>query len=424
VRISANRAVFVLLALLLVPTLITGHQLFVRTLYVVVALIVLSFFWSWLNIRWLSASRGLRSTRAQVGVLVQERLLIRNEGSLPKLWVGLRDHSHLPGYRVDRVLSTLPAHSERSWMVLARCKRRGKFAFGPVTLVSGDPLGIFQMRRDLPLYSTLVVYPATVEVPHFKAPVGRLSGGDALQRQTQHVTTNVSGVRDYLPGDGFNRIHWLSTARRGRLISKEFELDPWADIWLFLDMEEAAQAGSYADEFLFDSLDAPPLVSHTVQLHPSTEEYAVTIAASLAKHLLSQRRAVGMVSYGQRREVVQVDRGERQLGRFLESLAVIRAEGRVPLAEVIAAEANQLGGGSTALVITPSINTSWVGAVRDLKRRGIDVVAVHLEASTFADAPSSLEVTASLAASGVPSYLVKNGVPLEDVFAQVGEANR
>jgi len=424
VRISANRAVFVLLALLLVPTLITGHQLFVRTLYVVVALIVLSFFWSWFNIRWLSASRGLRSTRAQVGVLVQERLLIRNEGSLPKLWVGLRDHSHLPGYRVDRVLSTLPAHSERSWMVLARCKRRGKFAFGPVTLVSGDPLGLFQMRRDLPLYSTLVVYPATVEVPHFKAPVGRLSGGDALQRQTQHVTTNVSGVRDYLPGDGFNRIHWLSTARRGRLISKEFELDPWADIWLFLDMEESVQAGSYADEFLFDSLDAPPLVSHKVQLHPSTEEYAVTIAASLAKHLLSQRRAVGMVSYGQRREVVQVDRGERQLGRFLESLAVIRAEGRVPLAEVIAAEANQLGGGSTALVITPSINTSWVGAVRDLKRRGIDVVAVHLEASTFADAPSSLEVTASLAASGVPSYLVKNGVPLEDVFAQVGEANR
>ena len=423
-RISANRAVFVLLALLLVPTLITGHQLFVRTLYVVVALIVLSFFWSWFNIRWLSASRGLRSTRAQVGVLVQERLLIRNEGSLPKLWVGLRDHSHLPGYRVDRVLSTLPAHSERSWMVLARCKRRGKFAFGPVTLVSGDPLGIFQMRRDLPLYSTLVVYPATVEVPHFKAPVGRLSGGDALQRQTQHVTTNVSGVRDYMPGDGFNRIHWLSTARRGRLISKEFELDPWADIWLFVDMEEAAQAGSYADEFLFDSLDAPPLVSHTVQLHPSTEEYAVTIAASLAKHLLSQRRAVGMVSYGQRREVVQVDRGERQLGRFLESLAVIRAEGRVPLAEVIAAEANQLGGGATALVITPSTNTSWVGAVRDLKRRGIDVVAVHLEASTFADAPSSLEVTASLAASGVPSYLVKNGVPLEDVFAQVGEAYR
>jgi uncharacterized protein (DUF58 family) len=418
VRISSNRAIFVLLALLVVPTLITGHELFVRTLYVLAVLIILCFVWAWLNSRWLSASRRLRSNRAQVGGLIQERLLVRNEGALPKLYVGLEDHSELRGYRVDRVLSALHSHGERSWMVLARCKRRGKFNFGPITLTSGDPLGLFQIKRDVPLYSTLVVYPATVDLPHFRPPAGRLSGGDALQRQTQHVTTNVSGVRDYMPGDSFGRIHWLSTARRGRLISKEFELDPWADIWLFLDMDHEVQAGSYADELVFDSLDAPPARSKTLRLHPSTEEYGATIAASLAKHLLGQRRALGMISYGQRRELVQVDRGERQLVRLLESLAVIRAEGRVPLAEVIAAERSQLGGGSTAIIITPSTETSWVGAARDLKRKGVDIVAVHLEASSFGDAHSSLEVVASLAASGIPAYLVKNEVPLSDSFSQ------
>jgi len=144
----------------------------------------------------------------------------------------------------------------------------------------------------------------------------------------------------------------------------------------------------------------------------------VTIAASLAKHLLAQKRALGMISYGQRREVVQVDRGERQLIKFLESLAVVRAQGRVPLAEVIAVEGNQLGGGTTAIIITPSTFTHWVGALRDMKRKGVDAVAVHLEASTFGDAPSSLEVVASLAASNIPTYLVKNGVPLEDSLAQ------
>ena len=131
-----------------------------------------------------------------------------------------------------------------------------------------------------------------------------------------------------------------------------------------------------------------------------------------------------MISYGQRREIVQVDRGERQLVRFLESLSVVRAEGRVPMVEVIAAEGNQLGGGSTAIVITPSTFASWVGALRDLKRKGIDVVAVHLEASTFGDAPSSLETMASLAASNIPAYLVKNGVPLEESFAQRVEVDR
>jgi uncharacterized protein (DUF58 family) len=424
VRVRANWAIFVLLALILVPTLVTGHELFVRTVYVLAALIVLCFIWACLNIRWLGASRELRSNRSQVGGVIQERFLIRNEGPLPKLWVAMQDHSGLRGYQGDRVVGSLGGHRERSWMVRARCKRRGKFNFGPITLVSGDPLGLFQIQRDVPLTSTLVVYPATVDVPYFRAPVGRLSGGDALQRRTQLMTTNVSSVRDYMPGDSFNRIHWLSTARRGRLISKEFELDPLADIWLFVDMEEEVQVGTWQDELLFDSVDTAFSTRTALETHPSTEEYAVTIAASLAKHLLAQRRALGMISYGQRREIVQVDRGERQLVRLLESLAVVKAESRIPLGEVIAAEGNQLGGGATAIVITPSPFTSWVDALRDLKRKGVDAVAVHLEGSTFGDAPSSLDVMASLAASSIPAYLVKNGVPLEESFTQSVEFER
>jgi uncharacterized protein (DUF58 family) len=410
--------IFILLAFILLPALVTGHEFFVRLVYVVTVLIILSLVWAWLNIRWLHSSRELRSNRSQVGGLIQERFLIKNGGPLPKLWLGMEDHSDLPGYQADRVLSSLPAHGERSWTLRARCKRRGKFNLGPVTLVTGDPLGLFQMRRDLPLPSTLVVYPATVEVPHFTPPSGRLSGGDALQRQTQQITTNVSSVREYTPGDGFNRIHWLSTARRGRLISKEFELDPLADIWLFLDMEKAIQAGTRPEELLFEEFDSHRRTPPSLKLDPTTEEYGVTIAASLAKHLLAQRRALGMISYGQRREIVQVDRGQRQLVKFFESLAVIRAEGRVPLAEVMAVESNQLGGGTTAIVITPSAFISWVGVLREMKRRGIDVVVIHLEGSTFGDAPSSLDVVASLAESNIPAYLIKNGVPLEEAFAQ------
>lgn len=423
-HVRANRAIFILLALVLVPALVTGHQLFVRVVYVIAALIALCFAWSWLNIRWLDASRELRSSRSQVGGLIQERFLVRNEGPLPKLWVGLEDQSDLPGYQADRVLGPLPGHSERSWVVRARCRRRGKFNLGPVTLVSGDPLGLFQMRRELPLSCTLVVYPATVDVPQFRPPSGRLSGGDALQRQTQHITTNVSSVREYMPGDSFNRIHWLSTARRGRLISKEFELDPLADMWLFVDMERSVQVGSVEDEHLFEEIESLRRRAPAVEIAASTEEYCATIAASLAKHLLAQRRALGMISYGQRREIVQVDRGERQLIKFLESLAVVRAEGRVPLGEVIAVEGSQLGGGTTVVAITPSTFMSWVNALRDMKRKGIDVVAVHLEANTFGSAPSSLEVMASLAASGIPTYLIKKGTALEESFAQRVEAER
>jgi hypothetical protein len=92
------------------------------------------------------------------------------------------------------------------------------------------------MHRELPATTHVVVYPQTFEIHHFALPIGILPGGDALHRRTHHITTNVSGVRDYMPGDSFGRIHWPSTARRDRLIAKEFELDPLADIWIALDM--------------------------------------------------------------------------------------------------------------------------------------------------------------------------------------------
>jgi uncharacterized protein (DUF58 family) len=84
-----------------------------------------------------------------------------------------------------------------------------------------------------------------------------------------YVTTNVAGVREYAPGDSFNRIHWPSTARAGRLIVKEFELDPTADIWLFLDMQREVQAGS-----AWETVPTPtvhhqrPALPHARTLHP------------------------------------------------------------------------------------------------------------------------------------------------------------
>jgi uncharacterized protein (DUF58 family) len=48
----------------------------------------------------------------------------------------------------------------------------------------------------------------------------------------------------------------------------------------------------------------------------TTEEYTVTVAASLAQYFLRRDRAVGLLAYGQSNEIVQPDRGERQINRF------------------------------------------------------------------------------------------------------------
>src|SRR5919202_1673597 len=68
-----------------------------------------------------------------------------------------------------------------------------------------------------------------------------LPGGQDVKSRTYHVTPNVATIREYQPGDSFNRIHWRSTARTNQLMVKEFELDPTADVYIVLDMQERIQ---------------------------------------------------------------------------------------------------------------------------------------------------------------------------------------
>ena len=415
--------IFLLWAVVLLAALNTGRDLYYHLTYVLSATIALSFLWTWGSIRWLKLERQTRSRRSQVGKVIEERFTVHNTGFFPKLWLEVRDLSDLPGHYASQVVSTLRPFRQRGWTVKTTCRRRGRFTLGPITLTSGDPFGLFKMQRHLSPTSTVIVYPATIELPAFAQPLGRLPGGEAMRRRTHYVTTNVAGVREYAPGDSFNRIHWPSTARTGRLIVKEFELDPTADIWLFLDMQRAVQAGSAWETV--PTREGPALLwkeRPRLELDPTTEEYGVTIAASLARHFIRLNRAVGLVAYGQHREIAQADRGDRQLTKLLEILAVIKARGKIPIGDVAAVETSHFSRDTTAVVITPSTDMGLADVLRTLRRRGIRAIVVLIEASTFGPAQSSLTLLAELIASDIPAYLVKCGQPLEEALSQKRQA--
>jgi len=240
-----------------------------------------------------------------------------------------------------------------------------------------------------------------------------LPGGEALRRRTPQVTPNASGVREYVPGDSVNRIHWLSTARRQRLMVKEFELDPLAKVWIFLDAARAAQS-SLPYSFSTLALDVLWDPSAEVTLPPSTEEYAVSIAASLARYFLERRREVGLVSCrrSQSPSVLSPDRGGRQLGKILEALALLRAEGDLSISALVTAQAQHLVRGSTAILITPSVEEDVALAVDVLVRRGLRPVAVLLDAASFGGRSGTAALAGAIAALGVPVCRVENGADL------------
>jgi uncharacterized protein (DUF58 family) len=414
---SGQIIVLSLLALSLLAGFIAGTPLYYRLSYLWVLLLVGSWFWSRLALRGVYLRRTARTLRAQVGQIFEERFEIDNTGLAPRPMLIVRNESPLPDSQGSRVFPLIEGKRGRSYVARTRLLRRGVFPLGPTVLESGDPFGLFPVSRTIAVADSLMVYPMMVEVPTFPNPPGLLPGGEALRRRTQHVTTNAAGVREYAPGDPLNRIHWVSTARRERLISKEFELDPQAEVWIFLDADRDVQAVL--------SSEIPAEGRHEfwervtkIPLTPSTEEYGVSIAASLARYYLRQGRAVGFVSAGQSVSVLPPERGGRQLGKILEALALLRAEGELPLHGLVQMQAQHCPRGSTVVVITPSVSQEVALAVDYLHRRGLRPVSVLINAETFNGQTGSQKLVGMMKILNVPVRRVDCGMDLAKALVE------
>ena len=56
--------------------------------------------------------------------------------------------------------------------------QRGRFRLGPLSLHSGDPLGIFAVEQEIDATGYIIVYPLTVDLTSFEPSISELSGGE------------------------------------------------------------------------------------------------------------------------------------------------------------------------------------------------------------------------------------------------------
>lgn len=411
-----RNGIYLIISLSLLAGAATGRPFFFHVAYAFIGLLILSFLWAWTGANWLRLRRQTRARRAQVGQMLEERFTVRNTGILPKLWLEVFDESDLPGHQASHVVSGLRPRGAASWQVRTRCFQRGAYRLGPLRVVTGDPFGLFQAERKIKATSPLIIYPPTVDIVEFALPLGIVPGGDALRRRTHQVTANAAGVRDYAPGDSFSRIHWRSTARKARLIVKEFELDPMADIWLLMDAERTVHVGVYHPTE--EEIQAASVPGAHFAMPPTTEEYTVAATASLARYFLQRDRTVGFAAYGGQREVIPADRGSRQLNKILESLAVIECRGTLIFEQLISIYSNQMPRGTTVVLVTPSTRDGWVENAYALMHRGLRVVAVVIDSGSFGGRPGADRIKLQLGMHGITTYVVRHNDDLQMVLSQ------
>src|SRR6266550_1862647 len=382
--------VIILIIVLAFLAVSSGWRVLYLLTYVLLTLFILSWFWTRYSLRKMVFRRTASVGRVQVGETFDERLMLDNVGLMPKLWVQVADGSTLPGHRAGYVAS-MGGRKRATWRARSICRQRGRFQLGPVVATSGDPFGLFRSRIFLTSQRELLVLPRVIPLTNFALFTGGLPGRGRSSRRALQTTTNATTIRDYMAGDALSRIHWRSSAHYNKLMVKEFDLDPAVDAWVILDLHDAVQAG---------------------QGEHSTEEYGVTIAATIATYFLRQDLSVGMIVNGQRREFLSLDRGDRQIERVLELLAVVEAGSGPELREALALDAIHFGRNTVAIVITPSTSRDWHEGVRHLQRRGVKVAVVGLNAASFDDSPADEDTLALLEGEGIPIMRIKCGESL------------
>ena len=391
-----GRGMLILLAIVFLFAIATGEDVLYRVSYFLTLIVLGSYVCVRLKLWRLDMQMQGKSYGVQVGDTLKWYVYVYNNSPLPTGWVEIAPMSDMPT-TVSGVATSVGARKQEHVEMQVLCHSRGVYSIGPLLARTHDPLGLFQAQRVGGNPVKVVVQPPIVPLPYFRLPKEGKSGEESMRYRSQIRTPNVATIREYTHGDGLNQIHWLSTARSGQLMSKEFDSGGGGDVWIVLDLEQGVHHSQGANR---------------------TDEYAVAIAASLAQLAVREEHSVGLIAYGDREYLLPLGGGSPQMSRVLETLILSKTEGVNSLDEVLVMNAGQFSKSASLLIVTSSTRTEWISVLQKLQGRGLNVVVVLIDATTFGGEHPLDENVVKLVSAGIPAYVVHKGDHVADALCR------
>jgi uncharacterized protein (DUF58 family) len=174
-----------------------------------------------------------RFTKGRKGAV---RLVFSNPGKAARR---LRFALGLPGGFVSSEpevwvdLPTGAAQANIAWECMPT--RRGLFRGMVACTEIVSRLGFWNVRSRESLSSELRVYISLPSSARQMIAMISARHNGLRARRTMGRGREFEKLRDYLPGDGFDEIHWKATAKRGRPVTKVFQVERTQELYVILD---------------------------------------------------------------------------------------------------------------------------------------------------------------------------------------------
>ena len=264
--------------------------------------------------------------RLSAGREGQLTLSIENEGlKTGRLRLGLAFPDEIYSRHQDRV-TDLPEETPNSFIDWPfRALKQGSYRLQNCYLETSSRFGFWALRRVERLQSEIRVYPDLLR-ERKKLSGLFLNRGIGIHTQRQvGKGREFEQLREYLPGDSYEDIHWKATARRGIPITKVYQIERTQQIYVIIDGSRLSARNS------------DPLNPNSLTTRSGRNSYTAIMerftAAALVMGLAADRQGdvFGMLAFDERvRKFVRAKTGRAHYDACRDALYTLQARSVTP----------------------------------------------------------------------------------------------
>ncbi len=268
----------------------------------------------------------------ELGVPTRIRLALESEAEqVLDLRVTDDLHPSLVGVPETRQVEVFPREpAELALTVWPR--ERGEFTLGLVFLRWRGALGLAERWGAANISQRVRVYPAHEQArgdTDFFLMRARQMERQRRQQRLRGGGREFESLREYQPGDELRAVSWTATARRGKVVTRQFMAERSQQVWAVLDAGRLSRTA-----FELQRRDSPLFVGETeaerdeaYRLTVTQLDQAATAATMLAQVVGQSGDKFGMLAYGTGiQQVLPPGAGPNHLRLLIDLLSATRSE--------------------------------------------------------------------------------------------------
>jgi hypothetical protein len=386
------------------------------------------------SLAWLSGldcTRTLSKDTVLQGEEVSVKVLVENKRGWPIPWIFLEDYHPKDFPRVGQnkqLAFVMPGHSITLEYRL-RCPRRGYHRIGPLLMESGDLFGLQRRFRTGVRQDYISVLPTVAYIETFNVATKRPQGPVRLSNRIYADPTRINNIREYVPGDPLNSIHWKATARTGTLHVKTYEPSSVIGGTLILDLHEDSYVPERREERMELAITTTASIAYLLQM--SGEQVGMLTnardAAEVAQYDVARKETLNRQEVDAEVEgelesttvsplCVETLRSPFQIQRITQNLARVLPTDGLDGLGLVSSQYHGLPRDATLMIVTPIITERMAFALGAIKLSGFNI-SVFL----ILDQRAYEEAAAFLAPHNIPVFHIEHERSLHEISpARIG----